>query len=186
MPSGNLNHYLNVGQSQLEQLECLHSETPPMIIHISDSHQIPSLKKTRQSPSYKLKKIAQNSNFEILIFTLHATHFLKLLDKMYKYEMDPTTTVDATEWTRDVGGMDGWTESNQYPLNNFVVQVQGVGVGVGVWVWVRVWVWVWVWVGVGLWEVGWCVMMTYGTSNGQWVNHFWYYLDCQANNIQFF
>ena len=26
---------------------------------------------------------------------------------MYKYEMDPTGTVDATEWTRDAGRMDG-------------------------------------------------------------------------------
>ena len=36
----------------------------------------------------------------------HATHLLKLLDKMYKYEMDPTRTVGATERTRDVGQMD--------------------------------------------------------------------------------
>ena len=39
--------------------------------------------------------------------TLHATHLLKLLDKMYKYEMDPTKTVGATEWTRDAGRTDG-------------------------------------------------------------------------------
>ena len=38
--------------------------------------------------------------------TLHATHLLKLLDKMYKYEMDPTRTVGATERTRDVGQTD--------------------------------------------------------------------------------
>ena len=52
------------------------------------------------------------------------THLLKLLDKMYKYEMDPTRTVGATEWTRDVGQMDGrtdgWSETN-IPPNNFVV-----------------------------------------------------------------
>ena len=34
------------------------------------------------------------------------THRLTLLGKMYKYEMDPTRTVGATEQTRDVGQMD--------------------------------------------------------------------------------
>ena len=37
--------------------------------------------------------------------TLHATHLMKLLDKMHEYEMDPTRTVGATERTRD-----GWTD----------------------------------------------------------------------------
>ena len=58
--------------------------------------------------------------------TLHETHLLKLLDKMYKYEMDPTRIVAATERTRDAvrmdghmdGRMDGWTDGqmewNQY------------------------------------------------------------------------
>ena len=32
-------------------------------------------------------------------------HLLKFLDKVYKYEMDPTRTVGTTERTRDVG----WT-----------------------------------------------------------------------------
>ena len=51
---------------------------------------------------------------------------------MYKYEMDSTRTVEATERTRDVGRMrdgrgmdgrtDGRTEWNQYTPNNFVVQ----------------------------------------------------------------
>ena len=52
--------------------------------------------------------------FEILQETLHTTHLLKLLDKMYKYEMDPTRTVGATEQTRDAGRTDGRTEWNQY------------------------------------------------------------------------
>ena len=64
---------------------------------------------------------------------LHTTHLLKLLDKMYKYAMDPTRTVEATEWTRDVGRTrdgrtdgrtdrqtDGRSETN-IPPNNFVV-----------------------------------------------------------------
>ena len=46
-------------------------------------------------------------------------HPLKLLDKMYEYEMDPTRTVSATEQTRDAGQtegrMDGRTDrGNQY------------------------------------------------------------------------
>ena len=49
---------------------------------------------------------------------LHVRHFLKLLDKMYKYEMDSTRTVGATERTRDAGWMDGRMdgrmEGNQY------------------------------------------------------------------------
>ena len=51
--------------------------------------------------------IIHNSNFEILQETLHATHLLKLLDKMYEYEMDPTRTVRTTERTRDAGRTDG-------------------------------------------------------------------------------
>ena len=61
------------------------------------------------------------------------THVLKLLDKMYKYEMDPTRTVGATEQTPDVGRMDGrtggrtdgqmdeWSETD-IPRNNFIVR----------------------------------------------------------------
>ena len=57
----------------------------------------------------------------ILQETYYATHPLKLLDKMYKYEMDPTRTVSTTEQKRDVGRMDGRTEWKQYtPPNNFV------------------------------------------------------------------
>ena len=66
--------------------------------------------KTRQSQSYKIWKIAISSNFEILQETLHATHLLKLLDKRYKYKMDPIRTVGATEWTRNAGQMDGKTD----------------------------------------------------------------------------
>ena len=66
-----------------------------MITHTSDSHQFPCQNKT---------------NFEILQETLHATHLLKLLDKMYKYEMDLTRTVGATERTRDAGRTDGRTD----------------------------------------------------------------------------
>ena len=104
---------------KLEQLERLRSEIPPtatwlpiLVIHIR------SQVKTRQSQRFK--KIAKYSNFEILQETLHATHLLKLLDKMYKFETDPTRTVGTTERTRDAGRTDGRSESN-IPPNNFVV-----------------------------------------------------------------
>ena len=84
-----------------------------MITHTSDSHQIPSQNKTK-SKLQIWKKIG------ILQETLHATHLLKLLDKMYKYEMNPTRTVGATERTRDVGRTDRRGETN-IPPNNFVV-----------------------------------------------------------------
>ena len=96
---------------KLEQLERLRSEIPPaapwltiLVIHIR------SQVKTRQSQRYKFLKIAKNTNFEILHETLHATHLLKLLDKMYKYEMDPTKPVGATERTRGAGRTDGQTD----------------------------------------------------------------------------
>ena len=81
---------------------------PILVIHIR--FQV----KTRQS--YKFEKIAQNSNLEILQGTLHARHLLKLLDKMYKYKMDPTRTVRTTERTMDARQTqtDGQTEWNQY------------------------------------------------------------------------
>ena len=55
-------------------------------------------------PKSKEDKI-KVTNFEnlpkiqILQQTLHATHFLKLLDKMHKYEMDPASTVEDGERT---------------------------------------------------------------------------------------
>ena len=117
---------------RLEQLECLRSEIPPaapwlpiLVIHIR------SQVKTTQSQSYKFKKNAKTSNYEIWHNTLHTTHLLKLLDKMYKYEMDPTRTVEAPEGTWDAGRTrdgqtdgqtDGRSETN-IPPNNFVVRV---------------------------------------------------------------
>ena len=64
--------------------------------------------KTRQSQSYKFKK--KLPKIQILQKTLHATHLLKWLDKMYKYEMDPTRTVGATEQTQDAGRTGGWMD----------------------------------------------------------------------------
>ena len=79
--------------------------------HTSDSHQIPSQNNTK----VKVTNFKKLPKIQILQETLHATHLPKLLDKMDKYEMDPTTTVEATERTRDAGRTDGqWMEWNQY------------------------------------------------------------------------
>ena len=84
----------------------------PMITHTSYSHQIPKQDKVKVT---NLKKKCQTLNFEILQETLHVTHLLKLLDKMYKYEVNPTRTVGATERTRDAGRTDGRSEINIPP-----------------------------------------------------------------------
>ena len=54
--------------------------------------------------------------------TLHVTHLLKLLDKMYKYEMDPASIVEVTERTRLCPQTDGQTDYVKpvYPPFNFV------------------------------------------------------------------
>ena len=120
-------------QLKLEQLKFLHSEIPPaapwltiLVIH-SRSHM-----KKRQSQSYKLQKIAKNLNFTILHRISHATHLLKLLDKMYKYEMDPTIIVGATEPKPDAGRtdgqMDGRMEWNQYTPQQLCITRQIWGI----------------------------------------------------------
>ena len=87
--------------NKLEQLECLRSEDTPAAswLPMPLSH-IGSRVKRRQRQSYKFKELAKISNFWILKQTLHATHLLKLLDKMCKYEMDPMSIVEDTERTR--------------------------------------------------------------------------------------
>ena len=128
-------------QLKPEQLEHLGSEIPPaapwlpiLVIHIR------SQVKTRQSQSYKFKKIAKNADFAILQETLHATHLLKLLDKMSKYEMDPTRTIGATERTRDAGLTDGRTDGRS-ETNIPIQQLRFEGGGaVSNW-YIRGWFW---------------------------------------------
>ena len=51
------------------------------------------------------------------------THILRLLDKMCKYEMDPTNIDEDTERTRFCPQMDGWTDGQgetSIPPFNFV------------------------------------------------------------------
>ena len=78
------------------------SELIILMIHIE------SQVKIRQS--YKFKKFAEDSNFGILQKALHATHLWKLLDEMYKYEMDPVSIVEDTQGTRFCPQMDGQTD----------------------------------------------------------------------------
>ena len=56
------------------------------------------------------------SNFDILQEYLHATHLLKLLDKMYKYEKDTECRMEG----RTDRQTDGWSETNL--PNNFIMQ----------------------------------------------------------------
>ena len=100
---------------KLEQLERLRSEdnpppSPPphrfMITHTIESYYIPR----RQSQSYKFEEFAKISNFWIFKQTLHATHFLKLLDQMCKYEIDPMSIVEDTERIRFCRQTEGRTD----------------------------------------------------------------------------
>ena len=58
----------------------------------------------------KVTNFKNLSKIQILHESLHVTNLLKLLDEMYKYEMDPTRTVGATEQTGDAGRTDRRTE----------------------------------------------------------------------------
>ena len=85
-------------------------DTPcrPMITHTSDSHQTARQNKTKSK--FQIKKM---QNIQIVKFCrklLQATQLLKLLDKIYENEMDPTRTVGVTEWTRDAGWTDRRTD----------------------------------------------------------------------------
>ena len=55
-----------------------------MITHTTESYWIPSQKKAKSK--LQIQRICQNLKFLILKQILHATHLLKLLDKMHKYE----------------------------------------------------------------------------------------------------
>ena len=61
-----------------------------------------------------LKNSPKFLNFWILKRALHATHLLKLLDKMCKYEMDPMSIVEDTELTRFCPQTDRRTRWYQY------------------------------------------------------------------------
>ena len=88
---GSINYF------ELEQLECLHSEnTPcrPMITHTMDSYQ----------DKVKITNLKSLPKIQILEF------WHKLLNKMCKYEMDPASIVEVTEWTGFCPQTDGQTD----------------------------------------------------------------------------
>ena len=58
----------------------------------------------------KVRNFEKLPNIQVLQEILHAANLMKLLDKMYKYAMDPTRTVGATERTQDARLMDGRTD----------------------------------------------------------------------------
>ena len=63
-----------------------------------------------------LKNLPKLQFFLILIQPLHGTHLLKLLDKMCKYEMDPTSIVEDTKRTRFCPQTDGQGETSIPPF----------------------------------------------------------------------
>ena len=100
-----------IDHKQLEQLERCILKIPPAAswLPILLSH-IGSQVKRRQSQSYKIKEFAKITKFWISKQTLHATHHLKLLGKMCKYEMDPKNIVEETKRTWFCPQMDRRTD----------------------------------------------------------------------------
>ena len=92
-----------------------------MITHTIESYCIPSQKKTKSK--LQSLRIRQSFIFLILKQALHATHLLKLLDKMCKYEMYPTSIVEDTERTRLCPQTDRRTRWNQCsPFSNALMR----------------------------------------------------------------
>ena len=132
-------NYSSMPQHQWQfklELECLRIPPTlhPMITHTIDQFILDPNVKTRQSQSYTFKEFAKTSIFLILKNDLHKTNFLKLIDKMCKYEMDRASIVEYTEWTRFCphtdGRTNGQTRWNQYNPLQFR-WVEGIINGVG-------------------------------------------------------
>ena len=74
----------------------------------------------------KITNLKNSPKFQILKRALHATHLLKLLDKMCKYEMDLMSIVEDTERTGFCPQTDRRTDGQMdkvipiYPPFNFV------------------------------------------------------------------
>ena len=82
--------------------------------HIIDSYCIPGQNNTKSKLQFYEIQFANTSFFIFLKKkTLHATHFLKLFDKICKYEMDPASIVEDTEGTPFCPQMDRRTRWNQ-------------------------------------------------------------------------
>ena len=66
----------------------------------------------------KVTNSKNSPKFQNFKQAVHPKHLLKLLDKMCKYEMDPTSIVENTERTGFCKQTDRWTRWNQYtPLS---------------------------------------------------------------------
>ena len=108
-----------IRQDELEQLERLRSEdtSPPHNYpYTIESYWIPSQKKRKST--LEIQRICHNFIFLILKQTTHVTHLLKLLDKMCKYEMDPTSIVEDLERTRFCPETDGRTIVHPRSINH--------------------------------------------------------------------
>ena len=76
-----------------------------MITHTIDSYRIPSQKQEKVNVTITyFKNLPKIWNFAK---KLHMTHLLKLLDKKYKYEMNPASIVEDTEWIERIPSTDG-------------------------------------------------------------------------------
>ena len=71
---------------------------------------------TRQTQSYNFKEISENSNLMMVQKSQQATHHLKLVDKMWKYEMDPASIVNNTEQTQFCPQTNRWTDGRTYKV----------------------------------------------------------------------
>ena len=68
----------------------------------------PAVNRQDKVKALNLKTLPKLSNLKKT--TLYATQRLKLIDKMCKYEMDPASIVEDTEWTRFCPQTDGETD----------------------------------------------------------------------------
>ena len=116
MPPTPIGRGIRQQQQQLEHLpfELPPPPPPPPHTHTHTLHDYPCQLFT-SDPKSKQDKVKNLAKILILQETLHVTHLLKLLDKMYKYKMVPTRTVGATERIRDAGRTDGRSETNIPP-----------------------------------------------------------------------
>ena len=78
--------------------------------------------RTTRTPAYVLRYSPPAPWFWNFARNIHTTNLLKLLDKMYKYEMDPSRTVGATKRTQDAGQTDGWTDGWRTGWNQYTPQ----------------------------------------------------------------
>ena len=103
-------------RTTIKQTTTRTTRTPAFWGYPPPPHDYPSLShigsqiKRRQSKNYKFKEFVKITNLWILKRTLHATHLLKLLEKMCTYEMDPTSFVEDTEQTQFCPQTDRWMD----------------------------------------------------------------------------